>query len=368
LAAVAVVAGTPKADLLATDDGRAQRVVCRGGADLATVDLRDSPAADCETVTRRIFVDPTTGSFAQHRTTAEPDSFAAGSTVVTAFQVGRRAGAGGAAAIGWATSRDGGRTWRNGLLPGVRGSATDFVSDPTVAYDATHGTWLAGSLFGATGIGTGLYVSRSPDGLTWAPPVTAATSPARDLAFDKQWLACDNSLGSRFRGRCYLAYTDVLTDALAAIHSDDGGLTWSAPSVLARPRTRDGLTGAQPAALPDGTLVTLFFEAGAVYATTSRDGGATATAPVEVGRTEAKPTWLRPGTLAIPSVEVGGDGVARAVWASGRQGANEVVLMAKKVMSAVLQPGSTSTMRPWARSCLHRKAGRLAMPRPDKVA
>jgi pimeloyl-ACP methyl ester carboxylesterase len=48
----------------------------------------------------------------------EPSLAAWGSTLVSAFQVGRFAD-GGAASIGFATSRDAGRTWRSGILPQV---------------------------------------------------------------------------------------------------------------------------------------------------------------------------------------------------------------------------------------------------------
>src|SRR5690242_13911570 len=121
LAALALVQGTPRADRLATDDGVAQRVVCGHGADLVTADRLDRVAADCETVTRRIFVDPTGGDWAQHATVVEPDSAASGPSVVAVFQVGRRRPGGGAAAIGFSASSNAGRTWRSGLLPGVRG-------------------------------------------------------------------------------------------------------------------------------------------------------------------------------------------------------------------------------------------------------
>ena len=70
----------------------------------------------------------------------EPDSLSAGSTIVTAFQSGRLI-EGGAALIGWAASRDAGRTWRRGFLeyPGR-------VSDPVVAYDERRKTWLIAAL------------------------------------------------------------------------------------------------------------------------------------------------------------------------------------------------------------------------------
>src|SRR5580700_617825 len=51
----------------------------------------------------------------QHHTEVEPGTFSCGSTMVTAFQVGRNAIAGGAD-VGFATSTDGGASWTNGYL------------------------------------------------------------------------------------------------------------------------------------------------------------------------------------------------------------------------------------------------------------
>src|SRR3982074_1861353 len=64
-----------------------------------------------------------TSPAAQHRTEVEPDTFAFGSTVVSAFQVGRVPN-GGASDIGWAVSRDGGHSWRHGFLPAATTAAT----------------------------------------------------------------------------------------------------------------------------------------------------------------------------------------------------------------------------------------------------
>src|SRR5437667_8765799 len=98
--------------------------------------------------------DPYTNSTSQHATEVEPDTFAFGSTIVTAFQVGRIHG-GGASDIGFATSTDAGTTWNSGFLPGITtfqdGGSFSSASDASVAYDAAHGTWLIASL----GIGSG---------------------------------------------------------------------------------------------------------------------------------------------------------------------------------------------------------------------
>ena len=119
----------------------------------------------------------------------EPDSLSAGSTIVTAFQSGRLI-EGGAALIGWAASRDAGRTWRRGFLeyPGR-------VSDPVVAYDERRKTWLIAAL-GAAEQSASLLVARSPDGVAWTPLRSVVDDPAE--RYDKEWLACDSWPASRF--------------------------------------------------------------------------------------------------------------------------------------------------------------------------
>src|ERR1700736_6499779 len=81
--------------------------------------------------------DAYTNADSQHDTELEPGTFSYGSTIVTAFQVGRFAD-GGSSNTGWATSTDGGLNWRTGFLPGTTqftGGPYTRVSDPVVAYD-----------------------------------------------------------------------------------------------------------------------------------------------------------------------------------------------------------------------------------------
>ena len=195
--------GGPDADLLlggggpdriaAALDAAPDVIRCGAGADLVTAEGIDSVAADCELVVRQVSRDTTTDSRAQHETQVEPDSAANGRTVVTVFQSGRQA-AGGAAGIGWATSTNAGGTWRSGFLPGVTMFSTPpgestVATDPVVAWDAAHGTWLAVTL-GISEAGMSFMVSRSPDGLRWDLPITALRAP--EEAIDKEWVTCDN--------------------------------------------------------------------------------------------------------------------------------------------------------------------------------
>src|SRR6266568_6888072 len=82
-----------------------------------------------------------------HHTEVEPDTYSNGSTIVATFQVGRVFD-GGSCDIGFATSTNSGGSWGTpGLLPGTTHFATppgpyDRISDPSVAFDASHNTWL----------------------------------------------------------------------------------------------------------------------------------------------------------------------------------------------------------------------------------
>src|SRR5690349_11123882 len=84
-----------------------------------------------------------------HHTEVEPDTFANGSTIVAAFQVGRIYD-GGACAIGFSTSTNNGASWTSGLLPGLTkyagGGTFARATDAAVAYDAQDNVWMISSL------------------------------------------------------------------------------------------------------------------------------------------------------------------------------------------------------------------------------
>src|SRR5215218_2941720 len=196
------IAGGGGADRIATNDGFADRVACNSARDVVTADRQDRVDADCETVSRQLSNDPGTDFEAQHETQVEPDSAAWGSTIVTVFQSGRFT-SGGAESIGFSTSRNAGRSWRSGRLPG----SYERVSDPVVAYDSAHKWWIATSLTSEEAIA----VHRSRDGLSWREPVEVE---ADGQEYDKEWITCDNWATSRLRGRCYLTYMNFTTDTI----------------------------------------------------------------------------------------------------------------------------------------------------------
>jgi len=261
----------------------------------------------------------------QHRSEVEPDTFAYGDTLVSAFQVGRF-NDGGSTSIGWATRRDG--VWRHGLLPGVTTNDSpagpyDRASDPSVAYDAAHGVWLVGSLAildtsdGA--IGKAVVVNRSTDGVDWtnsAMPYTATVSATGPDFYDKEWIVCDNTAASPYYGHCYAAWDDAsLGDQLMMSASSDGGVTWGAPVI---PAGMPSGLGGQPVVQPSGTVV-VPFESGdgaAIKAFTSSDGGATWGNVTTVGPTSDHPVGGGLRSEALPSAEVDGAGTVYVVWQS----------------------------------------------------
>ena len=327
------VLGTPRADFLtgteksdrilgrggndriaAEYDGGLDWISCGTGVDVVVGDARDRIDSDCEIVSRRIHRDRHTNIESQHESEVEPDSQTVGQTTVAVFQVGRRRD-GGAASVGFSTSRDGGRTWREGLLPGLTVNTTPpgssmRASDPVVAYDAAHGVWLANTLAIGTDA-TRLTIHRSADGVTWSGPIDAGLTRGQNLAYDKNWLTCDNGAASPFRGRCYLAYTLVGRDAddLAVQRSDDGGRTWSPPVTLHIP-----VTGVIPVVRPDGMLVLVFWSLRTgMVAVPSTDGGVTLGQSVlisDLQTHDAKPFRAPP----LIAADVDTTGRVLAVW------------------------------------------------------
>jgi hypothetical protein len=160
-----------------------------------------------ETDLVRISHDPYTDPLAQHATEVEPLLVANEDTIVTSIQVGRFQFVG-SDNIGWATSKDGGETWKHGFMHGltlVTGGPWAAISLPTIAFDHKHHTYLIASMpFDDQGAGHGVLVNRSFDGLNWSEPIVAASSANTN----GHWLGCDNTPTSPFYGNCYDAFLD----------------------------------------------------------------------------------------------------------------------------------------------------------------
>ena len=220
--------------------------------------------------------DPYTNSTSQHQTEVEPDTFSFGSTIVSAFQVGRFPDShGGSSNIGWATSTNNGATWKHGFLPGITvyaGGTFPRTTDPAVAYDAKHKVWLIASM-GLFLTGAEMLVSRSTNGgLTWSKPVVVENLGSNVL-LDKDWIVCDDTASSPFYGHCYYEYDNNSNGNLILMNtSTNGGLTWGPGKPTANHAAG---VGGQPLVLPNGHVVVPIDNAfeSAVLAFTSTNGG-----------------------------------------------------------------------------------------------
>lgn len=266
----------------------------------------------------QISSDPFTNSTSQHRTEVEPDTYAFGSTIVATFQSGRFFD-GGSSDIGWATSKDAGKTWKHGFLPGITvyaGGPYDRVSDPTVAYDAAHHLWQISTLaFNVTPpFADAILISRSPDGLTWDNPV-AVQAEASGTGFDKNWNVCDATATSPFYGHCYVEWDD--SGVILMSTSTDGGLTWGSPQTI--PGQNFFAIGGQPLVQPTGKVIVPISAFGGsfsgVVAFTSSDGGASWSSAVPVAPmfTFFESASIRDGG-GLTSAEIDGSGKVYVVW------------------------------------------------------
>ena len=271
----------------------------------------------------RVSADPFTNTTSQHATEVEPDTFAFGSTVVAAYQVGRFFN-GGASDIGYARSADGGATWgTSSFLPGLTfnagpfsgaGSPYERVSDPSVAYDAKHNVWMISSipLLPNLVVPT-IFVSRSTDGgATFGNPVQIPP-PARKVNLDKNWTVCDNHPGSPFYGNCYTEFDNFGEGDLEYMStSSDGGLTWSAPvSPAGNPK---GL-GGQPVVAPDGKVIVPFESLrGTIAAFQSTDGGATWSPETAISKISFHPNSGGLRTSPLPTAEIDANGKVYVAW------------------------------------------------------
>ena len=284
---------------------------------------------------RRLSSDPFTNKGSQHHTEVEPDSFAFRSTIVTAFQMGRF-DTGGSSDIGWARSVNAGKGWTSGILPSLTrfyaGGAYDRASDPSVAYDVRHKTWIISSLGVVYPAGArnpkrmDVVTSRSVDnGGHWKAPVVVASG----MSLDKNWTACDNRPSSPHYGNCYTEYDDPANHfAMGVGTSTDGGQTWTTV------RVSTPVLGGQPLVQPNGTLIiparNNAAAVGKIIAFRSRDGGATFGPPVVIATLHDHHVAgnLRSGE-SLPSAEIDESGKVYVAWADclrAQCSANDIVI------------------------------------------
>ena len=278
--------------------------------------------ASAQTSLARISIDNLTNADSDHKTEVEPDMFAWGNTIVTAFHVARRPGSigWGRGDIGYSTSTDGGKTWHYGDLPGLtvnyEGGPYGAAADPSVAYDAKHGEWLISTLPLAglnsdSGVIGDVAVSRSTDGLTWGNPINIDKTHLDD----KNWTVCDNTATSPYYGNCYTEWDQAYGtgDVLMSV-SSDGGQTWSPGRASS---DHAGGLGGVPVVQPNGTVI-VPFQGGGIDVFSSTNAGASwgKSQAIAVIDSHLVAAGLRDPDL--PSAGIDGAGNVYVVWSDCR--------------------------------------------------
>ncbi|MGQ0669931.1 MAG: sialidase family protein [Actinomycetota bacterium] len=225
------------------------------------------------------------------------------------------------------TSFDGGDTWVTGDMSAE--GPFRIGSDPVTVFDPVTGHAIHSSLnflFVADGADDGdLVVSISTDGgLVWGKPVVVADGEGDDndplqIFHDKEWMVTDTNPASPHYGRTYLTWTafvaefgEYIESPIYEAHSDDGGLTWSAPQEISGSSSSfctfqtagpsdecDENQFSVPTVAPNGTVYVAFegsqneaaWEAGEQFETAylvvrSTDGGYTWSDPVKIADLE----------------------------------------------------------------------------------
>jgi hypothetical protein len=274
--------------------------------------LAQSVPSHAQTNLVKLSTDTFHNSDSEHRSEVEPDTFAWGSTIVSAFQVARVPGGGGAD-VGFATSTDGGKTWTSGYLPGLtdnyKGGSFTAASDAAVAYDVKHGVWLISTLPLINNSGEAVATSRSTDGIHWGKPVIVDQSGSDD----KNWITCDNTPASPHYGNCYSEWDEPgLGDLIFMSTSTDGGLTWGPAK-----NTGDQASGigGQPLVQPNGTVVVPISTLGSMIDFRSTNGGKSWTGTSLIGNQNyrGEDGGLRDG-FGMPSAQIDGAGKIYIVW------------------------------------------------------
>ncbi|HEX6468421.1 MAG TPA: sialidase family protein [Streptosporangiaceae bacterium] len=174
---------------------------------------------------------------------------------------------GGARALTFSVTHDGGRHWKEVLFPGVgqcTGGTYQRISDPGVSF-APDGTAYAIALaasFSADNTSlqfSGIFAATSKDGgNTWTKAVALKEDADPNFFNDKELITADPT-NSR---RAYAVWDRSNEQGGQPVwfsRTTDGGRTWSPARIIYDPTP--GFTIAnQVAVLPDGSLVDMFFE------------------------------------------------------------------------------------------------------------
>ncbi|MFT5042428.1 MAG: hypothetical protein ACI8TX_003415 [Hyphomicrobiaceae bacterium] len=208
---------------------------------------------------------------------------------------------GGAVANGYVLSTDGGATWTRQLVPFLtraNGSGPfERASDPVAGIDFEGNLYFnsLGADFpngvNAAPVFTQVVQRSSDAGTTFTEPLIVYEPPVPTLLADKNWMTIDTYPGSPTFGRILVAFSLFVDSGntaqrLSTTYSDDQGVSWSTLQTLTTPNY---IQGVLPMHLPDGSVVTPYWNFGSAPSWTdsidlvvSNDGGENFGPPVTI--------------------------------------------------------------------------------------
>ncbi|MEO6206109.1 MAG: sialidase family protein, partial [Mycobacteriales bacterium] len=220
---------------------------------------------------------------------------------VIGFQVGR-VDAGGDATNGYAVTFDGGKTWKNGYIPGLttgRGGTFDRGSDSVLAFGPNNTVYYSSLIFNDVtdnAVQSAIVNNTSTDGgRTWGPVTVVQDDPGGGLN-DKNWVVVDHGTETgHHHGRVYVVWDRVA--GVIAKYSDDQGKTWVPASPVYTPNVygSQGI-GSFPVVLENGDLFVAFMAEVAPPAVTAQPGDELAEAVSGVSKVTSA-TFPAAGTI-----------------------------------------------------------------------
>jgi hypothetical protein len=243
---------------------------------------------------------------------------------------------GGARALTFAVSRNGGRTWKEGLVPKLTrdsGGPFERASDPWVAIGPGGRAYYAALGFNETSLDNGVFLSVSQNGgSTWGAPVTVHANSNTDFD-DKESISVDNQPDSPFRGRVYVGWDTAIgngSQPARIAYSADGGGSFTPFRTLDNQGFSLGVVSVSgPGGVVHAVWTRFERNSATLMSARSEDGGDNWSAPVAIAQIFAAGVeGLRTGD-GLASVAVDREtGTLYVVWQDDRfsPGTDQVVL------------------------------------------
>jgi len=216
------------------------------------------------------------------------------------------------------TTKDGGKTWSDGIVPGYRGGPPSVLTgfgtscDPALGFDMNNNVYLAGvgynrHTYAHSGRANCIFVARSSNGGDSFDQVSIVHQALfNQIQFnDKEWLAVDLN-----NGNVYVVWTvfagAMMTGSIVFSRSTDQGRTWTLPDKIADITSDINAQGSYIAVDKNSTLHLVWRDFGddEVHYTRSKDSGNSWEPIRPIVNMVPQPYTLTNGTYRTPTMPV----------------------------------------------------------------